>query len=624
MPVQLDIAGNFAKGQQAMIDRRKAKQLERARDYELSAAADDYQARRSDMQFAGWDPGQLDPLQTNDDPWFMKVRDWFKTRRANRVLPSKMLPGQEQSISDEANAMGFADPANDYYGGGAAQTYALPEQGQIDVSPYRNGGRVSAIPRMADGGDVASEEEMIRRRAAANRARSPAQVTARSETIPGVEPAPPSRFLERALRVPGAAEDAGLVGRGANLLRRGVNATGRVAAIPALVGTGLEVADTSTEDYRKRFGLETKDPSLLGDIGVRALGAASDLGDVLTFGQASRFYRDKQGRGAAQQAAPTAAQPDMPAAIPKTPDEAIAQQAVQQGTQMAQQAREQNAPPGAIDFSQTDIRPDEIPNMPVKDWVAYRQQALKSLTARGMPIDKAMEESTQSVTRLQQQGFMDYAQQAVQHMQTGNMRAAATAMRAAYQYFPNGSDVKFGIQKSKDGQPVLVGMGTNEETGEPVGTPMVLTPERISVMMENLSNPGAFSAWTKDLRAFEQQVRKYNELEKPVAQSEITYRNRMGQAALGTAAANQTRALRTGTTGGRKQVDLDRANAAFEDAVALMGTSDEAGADELMSIMSQIYAQAPDWQYPKVIEFVRKAQREGRLGEVKQALGLGE
>lgn len=66
-------------------------------------------------------------------------------------------------------------------------------------------------------------------------------------------------------------------------------------ATPALGGLGLTAFNTwntDTEQYRDRFGLKTDDPSLLGDIGVRTLGAMSDLGNVMTFGQASKLYQD--------------------------------------------------------------------------------------------------------------------------------------------------------------------------------------------------------------------------------------------------------------------------------------------------------------------------------------------
>src|SRR5690606_26971520 len=73
--------------------------------------------------------------------------------------------------------------------------------------------------------------------------------------------------------------------------------------------------NTPTEQFRERFGLETDNPSLPGDIGVRALGAASVLGDVLTLGAAGRLYRDKQ-RIAAEQQQAAGATPQQAQAIP--------------------------------------------------------------------------------------------------------------------------------------------------------------------------------------------------------------------------------------------------------------------------------------------------------------------
>lgn len=75
----------------------------------------------------------------------------------------------------------------------------------------------------------------------------------------------------------------------------GVGATlPKLGALGALAGTGITSFSTPTEQYRKRFGMETDDPSLGGDLVARGLGAASDLGDAMTFGYASKFYEDKK------------------------------------------------------------------------------------------------------------------------------------------------------------------------------------------------------------------------------------------------------------------------------------------------------------------------------------------
>ena len=73
--------------------------------------------------------------------------------------------------------------------------------------------------------------------------------------------------------------------------------TGYLGAASALFAN----AATPSEDYRERFGFGDQSPEDLGtvkgfakDFGIRGLGYASDLGNALTFGQAGRFYADKQ------------------------------------------------------------------------------------------------------------------------------------------------------------------------------------------------------------------------------------------------------------------------------------------------------------------------------------------
>lgn len=76
-----------------------------------------------------------------------------------------------------------------------------------------------------------------------------------------------------------------------------VKGTGYLGAASALFAN----AATPSEDYRERFGFGDQSPEDLGtvkgfvkDLGIRGLGYASDLGNALTFGQAGRFYADKQ------------------------------------------------------------------------------------------------------------------------------------------------------------------------------------------------------------------------------------------------------------------------------------------------------------------------------------------
>lgn len=575
MPIQLDIAGNFAKGQQVRNTARLARQIERANDYDLAIDEEKLLGRRDAIRQAeemyGLEPIDFGQFQTNEDPMYMRLANWWKQRRELR----------RSGRSAQA-------PPSDF----------------DSVDRMQQLQQTRAIPSFADGGDVTNivdEDEMIRRRAALERARNPATVASRTEAAIPRRP--------------------GLLSRAGGMLRRGVNVVGKVAAIPALVATAVETASTPTEQYRKRFGMETNDPSFLGDVGVRALGAASDFGNILTRGTAGSMYRDKAipAAAAAREPASVAAQPEPPPEMPATPDEAIAQAAKSDGEQMIQQAVEESKPPGAIDFSKVNVPPSEIPNMPVKDWVAYRARAVRNAMLQGA----SPAEAHQQVTQLQMSGFRDYAQQALMHLEGGNPLAAASALRAAYQYFPNGSDVRIGVTKGVDGNPVLVGMGRNEETGESVGSPMVLNSERLSVMIENLSNPEAFRAWTKDWRDEQFTRQRYEEVEKPQAQSQMDVAQRNARSYEMMAGAQMLNAERQAAGGAkpRTQADLDRANAAFVKAVEMLSLTDQAKADRLMSVMSQIYKRS-NWEYPQVIEFVREADARGQLDDFAQRLGV--
>jgi hypothetical protein len=612
--IQPDIAGSFLRGAQGMQDLRRGRQLERARDYDLAAADDEFNARRSDMEYGGWNPDELGDLQTNPDPWFQRLGQWWKQRRAGRVMPSNMSPEQTMTQQDETAALGF---------GGPARTFAMPESGPITEEPmYKDGGRVRAIPRYADGGGV-GEPEMNRRRRQAEFRRE------------GIDP----RTSQTGRG--GAIPREGVVRRTTNALRgRGVSAAGRARAVRggAIAGAAAIVPQLD-ENYdrtlEQRFGFaeptaDEGEASLGGFAkyaGRRLLGYASDLGNVMSFGAAGNLYRDQQGAIPAEGQEPhkDASGKTPPPETPPTPDETIAQAAITDGARMAQEATAASKPPGAIDFSKVDFEPGEMPNMSVPDWVGFRQQAIKSLTARGVPINQAYEQAMKSVSQMQQQNFVDYATQAHAHLMAGDSRAAALAMRAAYQYFPNGSDVEFRVSRGQDGRPVIAGFGKNEQTGEPVGNPMILSAETLPKFIENFSQPGAWSTWMKDIRAEELDRRKYEEVERPEAESNAVYRDRTGRAALRNAEANVIDAERQRAGQGRRQVDLDRANEVFREAAFDMVSDEDPGlADRVSALMSRIYARKPNLQDNEVVDFVKEAHRRGDLERVMAAAGIGE
>jgi hypothetical protein len=616
-----DLAGSFNRGALGSRRVRRAKQMERAIDQELAREQEGMVGRRADMRkhnrIFGMEDLDFGDFQTNSDPIFQRMGSWFKNRRANRVEADKPAPtaasqaggveAQMQQQESDMLAESYAPETGppQYANGGRAIPSTSPS-----VNSYANGGMAipgvltedvtrrppatNAIPAMADGGavpELAGEvprteaERLARYRAARDeRGLSPKQIAERN----------PGRTPSRISRAGSAIKSGG---------------AGLAAA--ATAKSAYDSYGTGTEEYRERYGIpESPNDGLrrvIDDIGVRAKGVMQDVGNTLTGG----YFEE----GAAP---PTAIPPELSSDIPQvTEDEVVAQESIAEGTEMAAEVEEANKPPGDIDFSKVDFQSGDFPSMGVKDWIQYRGETVRNRMAQGISEEEAHDE----VTRMQQKGFVNYLTQGQMHLATGNAPAAAGAIRMAYQYFPNGSDIKIGVhQDPNTGQPVLLGMGKDDESGEPVGQPMYMDQEKLSVMIENFSNPDAFRMWTKDWRDDQFKRQEYEEVTKPAAQSDAQYRDRLGQAALGRADAAQAAAAGSGT-GGRKQTDYDRAASAFTEATDMGAIKDPDTARYMNSIMSQIYRKS-DWEYNQVIDFVMQAESEGRLEDIAGQLGI--
>lgn len=307
------------------------------------------------------------------------------------------------------------------------------------------------------------------------------------------------------------------------------------------------------------------------------------------------------------------------------PADQVAADAVQKGVEMT--PGHPDNPDQAFDWAEvaeTGVRPEDIPNMTVKDWTQYRQKAVSAAILRGETPQQAHE----AVTKMQMQGAQSNLQQAAFLLKAGNPRGAALAARAAFQYFPNGTDVQFGIYESEQG-PVLVGMGKDEETGEPIkeGKPMMLTTESMAAMAANFSDPSAFMNWTKDWRDEEFKRRKYNEVEKPQAQSEAIYRDRMGRAALQNADSNAIEAQARGRgTGSVKESDF-RESFQIQAEGLYMGGIEEEDLIDMNVIANRIRQAVPNQQAlsdDQIVKMVLGYYESGDPSEIQRYVGGGD
>lgn len=648
---------------------RANRQLERARDQALERGEYDLESQRAFRKTTNPDAaevlgedyaaGNSDWSGQLEDPFAYKLFDWFKKKFSKKGGKRKALdlggdseyqssnPGDSGDTEEEEISEAQTFPYDPGYADGGTiaktmedargSTQAFASQASAVPTTTVQAGGSRPMPSVtgivdtgqgyADGGSV-SEEEKIRERARQNRARNAGRVENATKTVRGADRTARAASGRRALDV---ADDAvgkftGRAPKDAGLLRKAGAGAKRAGALGALVGTGIETALTPTEQYRERFGLETDDPSLLGDIGVRALGAASDLGNVLTFGAAGKLYRDKQ-RLAAEQGQPAAVAPEQ--ALPL--DDAFPQQgggvqrmALDTTTIRARPSRSAPAvstDPEMANFGDIDIDANEVPDMKTDDWKRYRAEMIAAAQKSGDPA--AVSRVNDMVTEMQMKGFLNYGQQGLALQQAGNIRGAMAAYRAAFQYFPNGNDVEFGTSKNRrTGRTQIVGFGKDEKTGKVVpGTELIMDPERVGVLLENFRNPQAFRMWTKDWRDFQFGERKYEEVTKPLAQAQADSLANTSEARILAAENQALRARAAGGAGGA--ANLRNAERVFRERLSMMALEDDAQSDYLASIMSQIKVANPGVPDNTIMQVVMQAVRDGTLEQRLQRMGIG-
>jgi hypothetical protein len=272
-----------------------------------------------------------------------------------------------------------------------------------------------------------------------------------------------------------------------------------------------------------------------------------------------------------------------------------------------------------VDFGAVEMDPKDVPDMKTDEWRDYRKMVIRDATRRGQPIDQVNER----ITAMQQKNFLNYGQQGLALQQAGNTRGAMAAYRAAFQYFPNGNDVEFGTSKNKrTGREQIVGFGKDEKTGKVVpGTELIMDPERVATLLENFTRPEAFRMWTKDWRDFKQNQKRYEEVTKPLAQAQADSLANNSEARILAAENAALRARGAGGAGGA--ANMRNAERVFRERLGMMGLQDEAQADYLASIMSQIKISNPTIPDNTIVQVIMQAQRDGSLQQRLQQMGIG-
>jgi len=230
-----------------------------------------------------------------------------------------------------------------------------------------------------------------------------------------------------------------------------------------------------------------------------------------------------------------------------------------------------------------------------------------------------------SVTAMQQKGFLNYGMQGLALQQAGNIRGAMAAYRAAFQYFPNGNDVEFGTLRDKrTGRLHIIGFAKDEKTGKIVpGSELVMDPERVSVILENFKNPQAFRLWTKDWRDFQQDKRKYDEVTKLLAQAQADALANNSEANVLRA---ESAALRARGSGGYDAADMRGDATAFRNAPGLseLMLTEPDTAQFLLGVMGRIKARYPQLTPDDIATATLNAAKNGTLDEWLGRMGIAQ
>jgi hypothetical protein len=290
-----------------------------------------------------------------------------------------------------------------------------------------------------------------------------------------------------------AKEGAGAFRRGA---RKVVGGLGR----GAIIGT---IAAGASGGIRGAVQADQPGDSILGDTWERAKGAGKGVvtGILDPLGEPGRW------RGEGEAPPPEAAPPE---AVPTTsgqpnprryPGQGAARRAAPAPADPSQAIPE--AAPAEVNpldgFDVTKVSAADIPNFSNQDWVSFREEAIKDYVSSGMSYAEAWDKVDQQVVATQQRGFMHFGNQARALLASGDLNGAATAVRAAFQYFPSTTDLEVGEYNGH-----LVAFGVDEDTGEQVGTPMVVTPEFLDSALMNFSDRKAWTEFAQDNRKMDQ------------------------------------------------------------------------------------------------------------------------
>jgi hypothetical protein len=445
--------GGFQSGLRTTQDARQRRQIEKLNEFDL----EELQAK-ADYRDRDRAARNLPPIERkkSSDPFFLKMGDWFSSKFGSKAAQTPAIP--EQAV------IAPAAPAE-------APMGALPSPEEYGGAPddQLSGGFMG----FADGKPPMTEEEMQRQRAeryGVTGERLVANVGTASDKLAKLGP--------RAAR--------GALNFAADQLERGTDDpidnpaekafdSGRVLAASALRGRAR--TPTLVEGARSA-----------ADSGSEPAPAAPTRPRVAAGGAGG----PRRGRAAAIPA---------PAAAPATAPASAASPVA---------AEEPGADPFA-GVNWAEVAPTEVPRFATADWVKHREELIDNMVDSGMPLHDAYARADQQVMKTQMDGFRGFLTKSSAALAMGDLNAAASLVSVAFQYLPTRSDIRTAVVDGK-----LKAVFIDEQTGQPTGPPVTITPELLGTIGKEMLTPGTWASVAED--------RAKTEAEDKLKNRELTWR----------------------------------------------------------------------------------------------------
>jgi hypothetical protein len=164
-------------------------------------------------------------------------------------------------------------------------------------------------------------------------------------------------------------------------------------------------------------------------------------------------------------------------------------------------------------------------------------------------------------------------------------------VRAAFQYLPSTTDVQVGNYNGR-----LVAFSVDEESGEQVGQPMVVTPELLQKVLMNFQDPKVWAEYAQDNRKLDQADRGLDQTDTRIGLAEqgleIEREN---------AKTNRMRAIGGEGEGGMKLTDADRHTQFWQDQSFAAAQDDPELQAAMAAVMASLYVEDGGNTRPEVI-----------------------